>query len=307
MTFSGELTGHLAQIASVTGFSVGVQVQKDLVARYPPADILMLQFAASAAVMWIACAVLGILPKRLRDAVPGFFWGFLSPGFVFLFSSMGAERTDGVSVALIWGALPVIGPVAGRVLLGERFHWSLPFGAVIAFAGLVVLTLDRQAIGIGDPVGDLLVLAAVLTAACGQIVGRRLNTAGAHWFRLATLQVTGGLFLATVFARLDGEWTVPAADDTAAYIAFAYLVLGMTMVAFVGYNLALSRIQVAWVAFYSSLQPAIGTLAAVILLSAVVRPLDIAGLAIIVGGVASPHVLRIVRQRRGDAAGATGA
>ena len=307
MIISGERTGHLAQIASVMAFSVGVMVQKDLATRYPPADILMLQFAASAMLMWIICAVLGYLPQRLSEAVPGFLWGFMSPGMVFLFSGYGASRTDGVSVALIWGILPLMGPIFGRLLLGERFHWSLPFGAVMAFSGLVILTLDRQIIGVGDPIGNLLVLAAVLTAASGQIVGRRLNTRGTPWFRLATLQVTGGTFFATIFASLDGSWTLPAADDSAAFIAFAYLVLGMTMVAFIGYNLALSRIQVAWVAFYSSLQPAIGTVAAVILLAALVRPLDIAGLAIIVTGVAVPHVLRIVRARRsGNSASSTG-
>ena len=301
MIISGERTGHLAQITSVAAFGIGVMVQKDLATRYPPADILMLQFAASAGLMWIICWIMGYLPKRLSEAVPGFLWGFMAPGMVFLFSSHGAARTDGVSVALIWGLLPLVGPITGRLLLGERFHWSLPFGAVMAFSGLVVLTLDRQAIGVGDPIGNLLVLAAVLTAASGQIIGRRLNTRGAPWFRLATLQVTGGMAFVTIFASLDGDWALPAADDGAAFIAYAYLVLGMTMVAFVGYNLALSRIQVAWVAFYSSLQPVIGTLAAAVLLAALVRPLDIAGLAIIVTGVAIPHALRILKARRGEA------
>ncbi len=298
MTISVERTGHLAQIASVAAFSIGIMVQKDLTTRYPPADILMLQFAASAMLMWIICAVLGYLPKRLSEVVPGFLWGILAPGIVFLLSSTGASRTDGVSVALIWGIMPLIGPILARLLLGERFHWSLPIGAMIAFSGLIVLTLDRQAIGLGDPIGNLLVLAAVLSAASGQIIGRRLNTRGTPWFRLATLQVTGGLFFTAIFSSLDGSWTIPTAKDSAAFISLAYLVLGMTMVAFIGYNLALSRIQVTWIAFYSSLNPAIGTVAAVILLGALVRPLDIAGIAIIVGGVAVPYMWRIIQGRK---------
>jgi drug/metabolite transporter (DMT)-like permease len=297
MLISGERTGHLAQITAVTVLAIGFVVQKDLAARYPPADIVALQCAVAAVLMWATCWALGYLPTRLGEFVPGFAWGFLMPGAVFLFTSAGAARTDGVSVALIWGLLPLVGPVLARLILGERFHWSLPFGAAIAFLGLVVLTLDRRSIGIGDLAGDLLVAAGVLSASFGQIIGRKLNTRGDPWFRMATLQVTGGTVAAALLAGLDGAWSLPAPGDTTALFALAYLVAGMTIVNFVGLNLALSRIPVAWAAFYNSLNPAVGTLAAVVLLSALVRPVDLAGLAIIIAGVATPHLMRIVRRR----------
>jgi drug/metabolite transporter (DMT)-like permease len=294
-----ERTGHIAQVVSVCAFSVGIMVQKGLAARYSAADVVALQFVAAAALMWCVCALWGYLPRRASEALPGLAWGCLTPGLVFLFASAGAQRTDGVSVALIWGLMPLIGPLLGRLLLGERFHWSLPFGASISFCGLVVLTLERQAIGSGTIPGDLLVLAGVLSAASGQIIGRRLNTSGAPWLRMATLQITGAAAISLVVAHLDGVWMVPPLEDSEAYGSLAYLVLGMTMANFIGYNLALSRIQVAWIAFYNSLSPAIGSLTAVLLLGEVVRPLDMAGIAVIVSGVAIPHAMRIRRARRG--------
>jgi len=294
-----ERTGHLAQVVSVSAFSIGVMVQKGLTVRYPAADVVALQFACAAVLMWVVCAGLGFLPRRLAEALPGIFWGCLTPGLVFLFASAGAARTDGVSVALIWGLMPLMGPFLARILLGERFHWSLPAGAGVSFCGLVVLTLDRLAIGSGDAPGNLLVLCGVLSAATGQIIGRRLNTAGAPWFRMATLQITGAAALALLVALGDGAWQLPARDDTAAFVALAYLVLGMTVLNFIGYNLALSRIQVAWIALYNSLNPALGSLTAVLLLGELVRPLDVAGIAIIVAGIAVPHALRIRRARAG--------
>ena len=292
-----ERTGHLAQIASVSSFSTGIMVQKALTERYPAADVVAQQFLAAALLMWAICWFLGYLPKRLPQALPGILWGCLTPGLVFLFASAGAERTDGVSVALIWGVLPLMGPFLGLLLLGERFHWSLPAGASIAFAGLVVLTLDRQAMGSGDGLGNLLVLAGVVSAAAGQIIGRRLNTSGAPWFRMATLQITGAALISTVVAMSDGSVTLVRVDDFAAHGALAYLVFAMTMVNFIGYNLALSRIAVAWISFYSSLSPALGTLTAAVLLAELVRPLDALGISIIVGGIAVPHALRIRRSR----------
>ncbi len=301
MIITHERTGHLAQITAVTVLSIGIIVQKDLAARFPPADIVFVQFTVSAVIMWITCAFLGLLPRRISQIVPGILWGFLMPGSVFLFTSAGAARTDGVSTALIWGLLPLLGPILARLILGERIHWSLPFGAVITFAGLIVLTFDRQAIGAGDPIGNLLVLVGVLSAAAGQIIGRILNTGKAPWFRLATLQVTGGTMAAFVVAGLDGAWTVPPLTDTSAMAALIYLVIGMTIINFVSLNLALSRIQVAWVALYNSLGPAIGTLTAVILLSSLIRPFDIAGIVVIVAGVATPHLMRIFAARRAAA------
>jgi len=304
--FSGELAGHLGQIVSVVVFSVGIMVQKDLASRYAAADIVALQFSISAVLMWVACAALGYLPRRLSDAVPGILWGMLTPGIVFLLASEGASRTDGVSVALIWGMIPLLSPIVGRFVLGERFHWSLPLGASIGFCGVVALTLNRQSIGAGDALGNLLVLAGVMTVVIGQMIGRRLNTQGAPWFRMATLQITGATLISIFVIGLDGSW-VPriSSNDWAAFSGLAYLVLGMTMVNFIGYNLALSRIPVAWVSLYSSLSPAIGTLTAVILLAALVRPSDAFGIMVIVGGVALPHLFRILKGRRAATTAAT--
>lgn len=302
---SGELGGHLGQIASVAVFSVGIIVQKDLATRYVAADIVAIQFSISAVLMWIACAALGYLPRRLSQIVPGVLWGMLTPGIVFLLASEGAARTDGVSVALIWGMIPLLSPIVGRFVLGEKFHWSLPLGATIGFCGVIGLTLNRQSIGAGDAVGNLLVVAGVMSVVVGQMIGRRLNTRGAPWFRMATLQITGATLISIFVVGLDGSLAPNiAADDWEAYAGLAYLVLGMTMVNFIGYNLALSRIKVAWVALYSSLSPAIGTLTAVILLSALVRPFDALGIVMIIGGVALPHLHRILKTRQAAAAAA---
>lgn len=292
---AGELTGHLAEIISVAAFAIGVMVQKDLARHFPAADVVALQLTLALGPMWLICALLGALPRRISEVVPGLLWGCLTPGLVFLFTSAGAALTDGVSVALIWGTAPLIIPFLGRLFLNERFHWSILAGATVAFGGLILLTLDRQELGVGHLGGNLLVAAGTLSSAFGQVLGRRLNTRGVPWFRVATLQVTGAALISLVVALSDGHFEVPAPEDTAAWVQLAYLVFGMTIANFIGYNLALSRIPVAWISLYLSLNPAIGTAAAVILLAALVRPIDIAGIAVVMGGVALPHVWRIAR------------
>jgi drug/metabolite transporter (DMT)-like permease len=292
-----ELTGHLAQVISTAGFGIGIMVQKDLTQYVPAADIVALQLTLSLAPMWLICAFLGHLPRRMSETLPGLLWGCLTPGLVFLFASAGAALTDGVSIALIWGMAPLIVPFMGRLFLGERFHWTLSLGAVVSFAGIIVLTLDRQEIGAGNLAGNLLVGAGMLSASFGQIAGRRLNTRGAPWFRIATLQVTGAACIAWVAALADGALVIPPFDNPVVQVQLLFLVLGMTMANFIGYNLALSRIPVAWISLYNSLNPVIGTSAAVLIVSALVRPVDIAGIAIVMAGVALPHLVRIAQAR----------
>jgi len=295
---AAELTGHVAEVVSVAAFAIGIIVQKDLAQHMPAADIVALQLTLALGPMWLMCALLGALPSRISEVVPGLLWGCLTPGLVFLFASAGAALTDGVSVALIWGTTPLIVPFLGRLFLNERFHWTMLAGATFAFVGLLLLTLNRQDLGVGHLDGNLLVAAGTIAAAFGQIVGRRLNTRGAPWFRIATLQVTGAALISLLVALSDGRWEAPAAADTTAMAQLAFLVFGMTMANFIGYNLALSRIPVAWISLYSSLNPAIGTAAAVILLAALVRPVDIAGIVVVMGGVALPHAWRIPRGGR---------
>lgn len=293
-----ELTGHIAQIISTAAFGIGIMVQKDLTQYVPAADIVALQLTLALAPMWLICAFLGYFPRRASEVMPGLLWGCLTPGLVFLFASAGAALTDGVSIALIWGIAPLIVPFMGRLFLGERFHWTLPLGAVVAFAGIFVLTLNRQEIGVGNLVGNLLVVAGMLSAASGQIAGRYLNTRGVPWFRIATLQVTGAACIAWVVVLFDGPLALPPLDNSTVLGQIVFLVLVMTMANFIGYNLALSRIPVAWISLYNSLNPVIGTVAAVVIVSALVRPVDVAGIAIVMGGVALPHLWRIARSRR---------
>lgn len=290
--------GHLAQLASITVFTTGLIVQKRLVADHGFADVVAAQFVLAALVMWTGLLAAGVRRAAIGNPLGPLAWGVMAPGLVLLFSAAGSRLTDGVSLSVVWGTLPLIVPLLGLAILKERFHWSLGAGALIGFSGMVLLTLDRQSIGEGSWEGNALVLAGVLCASISQIVGRFLNTGERSWPVLATLQVTGAAIVATAAAfadaRLDLAWLL----EREALAAMAYLVLVMTAFNFLAFNLALSRLRVAWVSIYVSLNPVVGTLASIALLGAAVRPGDWMGIGVIVAGVMLPHALRLRRPPR---------
>ncbi|MDN2566790.1 DMT family transporter [Aquibium sp. A9E412] len=305
-SLSPTVAGHLAQLLSITVWTSGLIVQKTLTPAASVGSILLVQLAGAAAVLWLALALAGRLPALTRRNLVNVAWGLLAPGLVLIFGLAGAARTDGVSVSMIWGLVPLVGPVLARLILREPLHWSFPVGGLVGLLGLIVITLDRQRLGASDMAGNLLVFAGVLCASISHVIGRFLNTGTVPWYQTATLQVTGAALAAGVLAALTG-WRLPASADPATLAGFLYVVFVMTVVNFLAFNFALGRIQAAWVSLYVSLAPAIGTLAAVVLLGSVVRPADALGIAIIVAGIAFPHLMRLTPGGRAHAAAASAA
>lgn len=288
--------GHMAQILSISVWSTGLIVQKSLTDVANPASILMFQFTGAAVILWAGLALGGSLPRADRRALVSFLWGTMAPAMVLIFGLFGAERTDGVSVSLIWGLVPLLGPVLARLALKEPLPWTFVAGGFLSFAGLLVITANREAIGESDMTGNALVFIGVLFAAGSHVVGRFLNRGAVPWYQTATLQVTGAAFATGCLASWTG-FRFSFSGEPAAAWSLAYLVVIMTVVNFLAFNLALSRIPAAWVSLYVSLAPAVGTLASVVLLDTIVRPVDIAAIAVIMSGVALPHIARLAARR----------
>jgi drug/metabolite transporter (DMT)-like permease len=289
--------GHLAQLVSITVWTVGLVVQKWLTPHADIAGILLVQFALAALVLWTGLAATGRLPRLDRSVLKPLVWGMFAPGLVLLLSIAGAARTDPVSLTLAWGLIPLLVPVLARLLLGEPLHWSFPVAGLVGLTGAAALLGDRIALGVGDLLGNILVIAGVGCGALSQVIGRRLNDGRRPWFQTATLQVTGAALVCAALAAARGA-DLPTPSDPAQLAAAGYLVLAMTVLNFLAFNLALTRLRAAWVAIYASLSPAIGALAGALLLGSPLRPTDGLWIAVMVAAVALPHLLQLPGQRR---------
>lgn len=291
--------GHLAQFGSVVIMSSGFMVQKRLVMESHPLNVVFWQFVLASVLMWLLVLLLRPRLGPIRPVDSSFWkilaWGVMAPGGVMVFAILGAARTDGISLALLWGALPLIVPLLGVWLLKEHPHWSLWLGALVGFGGLILLTFERQTQGLGTGLGTGLVVLAVLAASFSQIIGRQMNKGARPWFHVATLQVSGACLGIVVLAVLSGAVGAPPLGSTTSALSLAYLVVVMTLGNYTLFNIALKALPVAWVALYVALNPVLGTLAAIALLGEVPRGLDLVGMAVIIAGVSLPHVMRLRR------------
>lgn len=247
--------------------------------------------------MWIVCFARQQLPPFNQRFVKTLLWGFMAPGLVMILSIYGGARTGGVSLALMWGLLPLLASALGFLILRENAHWTLAVGGIIGFGGLVIVSLSREAAGVGDMIGNGLILLAVFCASFSQVVGRRMNSGDIPWFQVATLQVTGALIAVFCLALATSTVSLIAFGSPQQGFAMAYLVLGMTVLNYAIFNFALRHLQVAWVSIYVALNPVLGSLASIVILGDVPRLIDWVGMSVIISGVMLPHAYALHQRR----------
>jgi drug/metabolite transporter (DMT)-like permease len=206
-------------------------------------------------------------------------------GFPILFS-LGTARTSAVHASLCMATIPLFTAAIGLAIERRRPEIGFLLGAGVAIVGEVFVVLSRSIGGLHEPtiIGDTLVLASCLSAACGFIAGGRLASVLDTWTATFWGLLAGSVCLAplllTPIAHIP--WSSMNAFD---WLAVLHLTAGIA----IGYStwfFALAHGDVARIASLQFLQPILSVAYAAMLLSEpVALPTVIAGI-VIIGGVA---------------------
>lgn len=211
---SKKTLAHLLLLAVVAVWGATFALVKDALADISPLLFNLLRMA-------LAALVLGIVNRRQMSGLPrrtylaGMVAGLLlAAGYGF--QTVGLARTTPAKSALITGFIVVFVPILTtlpslRPKGSSQPGWSTILGALLAFAGLVLLTTPRGAtlgnVTTGIGIGDWLTLVCALAFAghllalahlAPEIPVRQLATlqiAFAALFMLVTLPLSGSLYL----------------------------------------------------------------------------------------------------------------
>ncbi len=292
---SPGLLPHLVMLCAVFTFSSGLIVNKSLVLRISPGEVFAGQLVIGTVVLWAYLLLRKGWPELGADWWKMLLMGVMAPGLVNVTNILGMQRTSAVNVVIIWALMPLLVQLLGRVFLREPLRASLIAGCIIAFCGVLLIIGTRHG-GAGDLLGDLLVIGAVLCSCVTQLLGRRVNQR-ADSLVVATVQVSAATVIALAVFPLLGDddplfngWSAPVLAE------LAYLGVVSTFFLFLFYNTALRHLPVGRVGLFMTLIPAIGTVGAATYLNEPVAATDMAGLAVVMGGVALPFVLSLMRR-----------
>lgn len=197
----------------------------------------------------------------------------------------GLARTSVAHTALIVALGPVMVLALSCLLRLEPLTLPKFLGMLISFGGVALLTLGGAERGsVAHWQGDLIVLAGVVSFAYYTIQVKEI----ANLYDALTLNtltfVIGALLMVPFAARsvLNINW---AKVPLAAWIAFAFMVILGTVVAYLFYSFALTELPASRAAAFAYLQPGVAALLGVWLLGERITPRLVAGGALILLGV----------------------
>jgi drug/metabolite transporter (DMT)-like permease len=231
---------------------------------------------------FLGCATVGLLLPVLGN-------GLVSVG-----EDQGAR--SGVTALLIASAPLVIAVL--RFASGDRPRPLSVFGLLLGFVGLAFLVLVGRHTGGDDrlPVGAaLIVLFASTCWAFGSWVQPRLALPQDAFVMTVHEMWTGGLVMLVV-GTIGGERLDLAAYSGKTYLAWGYLVVFGSMVAFSAYVWLLGNAPISLVATYAYVNPVVAVALGALILDEPITRAVLVGGAVIVAAVAI--VISVERVRR---------
>lgn len=198
-----------------------------------------------------------------------------------------AERTvpSGVA-ALIIASIP-LWIVVYRMVAGERVGRDLLAGVFLGLVGAAILVVPGGLNGTIDPLGAFLLFIATLSWALGTFLSPRLATPRNALVSTAYQMLAGGVVLIVAglgrgeLANID-----PATFSFRSVLAFAYLVVFGSLVAFSAYTWLLQNASVSLVSTYAFVNPVVAVFLGALILAEPITASILIGAAVIVVAVA---------------------
>ena len=258
-------------------------------ASYPPFLLAGVRFLAAGVLLYGVLRLRGTTPPTPRQwrnaAITGALLLGLGNGLV----CFAEERVSSGIAAVAVASMPLFAAVFSG-LYGQWPTRRETVGLLIGFAGVIVLNLGSGLSG--SRLGAVALLVAATCWAFGSAWSRRQDMPAGPMNTAAQMLCASAMLLAVGFG--SGE-RLPSHPTVQATAALAYLALFGSIVAFSAYLYVLRHARPALATSYAYVNPPVAVLFGLLLGGEHVGPYDLAGMAVILLGVA---VITSARRRR---------
>lgn len=245
-----------------------------LTARFSLAGILILGLSAFRRDAWqltwreaAMFAVLGLANNAL-------YLGLGYTGLKYVSAGLGA---------LIVSANPVFTAAFAALFLGEALTWRKIAGLMLGIAGVASIVWHRMSVGTDGVYGLLFTLASLASIVAGTILFKLFAPKGSLWIGNGIQNLAAGIVLAPIaLGFADVHDIVPSARLAG---AFAFLVLGGSILAYVLWFHLLKVCGATAASAYHFLMPPLGMLFAFLVLGENVALKDLLGIVPVALGI----------------------
>jgi drug/metabolite transporter (DMT)-like permease len=270
--------------AFVVLWSSAFAVAKLALADCPPLLLLTARFLLAGAIILGAVAAMR-KPWRLsrRDIAVLALLGVANNALYLGLNYVGLHSISAGLSALIVSANPVLTAVLAASVLDERMTWRKAAGLVLGLAGVAFIVQNRIAGGADSAGGIALTVAALVAMVGGTILFKRLKPQGSLMIGNGVQNLAGGLALVPFAFTLESVGDVVPSWRLVA--ALAYLVLVVSLFAFLLWFHLLTVSGATAASAYHFLMPPLGVLFGWLLLDERIEPADLLGILPVVIGI----------------------
>jgi drug/metabolite transporter (DMT)-like permease len=265
-------------------WSSAFAVSKVAIADSPPLLMLTARFLLAGLVMFGAAAASGT-PLRLdrRDVMVFALLGVANQAIYLGLGYVAMKTISAGLAALIISANPVLTAVLATAWLGERITRRKIAGLVLGIGGVAFVVQHRLAVGTDHLAGILFSLAALVSLVGGTILFKWFAPRGGLWIGNGIQSVAAGVALGPV------AWLTESVADVAPtwrlLAAFVYLVLPVSVFAYLLWFRILAISGATAASSYHFLMPPLGMLFGWLLLGEHVAALDLIGIVPVAFGI----------------------
>lgn len=192
---------------------------------------------------------------------------------------------SGVAAVLI-ATTPIWMAVFDSAVTRRRPSGLVTGGLLAGMVGVGIMVAPVEGIGELDPTGVVLVLGAAMAWAIGSVYGRGAPLPRHGLLSSGMTMLCGGVALMVAAAAMGeiGELDL-GAISMRSWVAFGYLVLIGSLVAFTAYAWLLANVPITTVGTYAYVNPVVAVALGALILSEPITPRSLLAGAIIVGAV----------------------
>jgi len=259
-------TAYAAAVGMTVAFGLSFVATKYALRGFEPLLVALLRFTLAGAALWLVWRLRAhrerATPADLRRLA---LLGFVSLTVYFSFENLGIARTSASAAAILIGAIPVFTVILNHFTLREQTGARQWLGIGLSFAGIIALVVTAGAASGGSLTGNLLVLAASLSAAVYGLLARRILVDRSALFVTTWQNLFGALFMAplALIEALVAGVRQPAAPAVGGVL---FLTVVCSMIAYLLLNYAYRFLSASRVSVFINLTPVVAVAAAYVLL-----------------------------------------
>jgi drug/metabolite transporter (DMT)-like permease len=178
----------------------------------------------------------------------------------------GLRFSTAANGALLYAATPIFVLVFARLIAGERITQRRTIGITLAFVGIAIVIFERGVdFSSGYLFGNALILIAVIAWTLFTVLGKSMLVKYGTLRTTAAMMLTGALIFLPV--GVPSAIRFPFSQLTALHWAgIFYLAVGTSILGYLLWYHALSRIEASKVAVFTNAQPVFATILSVLFL-----------------------------------------